>query len=213
MGNASHIARKAICVSRDIPRSLSPVIQLSRMDAASVCRSPGGVERGDRATANIIYHKLLKSPHTSILTAFHLNIIYYSPYHLMDRSTRDRAAKKATPATSSRNYRRYPLQNATLSIFQKGERERERERERRGREERRNRCSRARAREITKGNKGNDSIPRGSLHFRTSRGHFYPPSPSSFSSSPTDKKTSPLACRFSDRGAKAAGLFGRIRKK
>jgi len=130
MGNASHIARKAICVSRDIPRSLSPVIQLSRMDAASVCRSPGGVERGDRATANIIYHKLLKSPHTSILTAFHLNIIYYSAYYSTDRSSRDHAAEKATSATSSRNYRRHLLQNSTLNIFREREGDKERERER-----------------------------------------------------------------------------------
>jgi len=35
------VARKAIRVLRDIPRSLSLVIQLSRMDATSVWRSSG----------------------------------------------------------------------------------------------------------------------------------------------------------------------------
>lgn len=73
------VARKAIRVSRDIPRSLSPVIQLSRMNAASVRRSPG--VSSVTAAANIIHRKLLKS-RARIFTSLYLDAKHYLTLYL-----------------------------------------------------------------------------------------------------------------------------------
>lgn len=115
------VARKAIRVTRDIPRSLSPVIQLSRMDAASVRRSSGvssittrGAHTRAAHTANIIYHKLLKSRTNIHDASFRLrNIIW----HCIWRARPIIVIIDSLPSPSPWRWRHAPWESVTSEPF------------------------------------------------------------------------------------------------